>query len=208
MTEPRERIDEAIEAMREQPVAWSEVREQRVFKAVLAQRAESGRPSAPPSWGWRVALVSSLVCLVGLVAMYLDGLGTRALDDPHAELPSGEVEPRAEQEAEELAEVAKPPRPARQSALQMSDGSIARFGPEAQVQLVTQGREQVVIEQHAGRVEYEVEPRPERSFEVLAGDVRVRVIGTQFVVDVSAEQIRVAVERGEVEVERGSARAR
>ena len=57
--------------------------------------------------------------------------------------------------------------------------------------------------QSAGKVRYEVTPRPARSFQVDALGVTVTVIGTVFDVTVERGKVTVMVERGRVRVAHG-----
>jgi transmembrane sensor len=53
----------------------------------------------------------------------------------------------------------------------------------------------------SGRARFDVVPNHARTFEVNAGDVNVRVLGTAFVVERSGSGARVSVERGRVRVQ-------
>lgn len=76
------------------------------------------------------------------------------------------------------------------------DSAVVASGDDARGLLV-------VVEK--GSVDCEVAPRKNRPpFVVLAGDVRVRVVGTRFVVTRASEGVSVKVEHGTVEVTRGA----
>jgi transmembrane sensor len=83
------------------------------------------------------------------------------------------------------------------------DGSVARVsdGGELVVKLATAERIESVLT--AGAADFEVTKHPERDFVVVAGPVRVRVVGTHFRVERSGERTRVSVSEGKVEVEQG-----
>ena len=66
------------------------------------------------------------------------------------------------------------------------------------VQTVTDDLVSVRVEQ--GRCDFEVTPRPDRVFEVHAGDVTVTVLGTAFSVGRDGERVHVKVFRGRVRV--------
>ncbi|HEY1955081.1 MAG TPA: FecR domain-containing protein [Polyangiaceae bacterium] len=79
------------------------------------------------------------------------------------------------------------------------DQSVLDVGPSSAA-TVTHEPTGVVVKLDRGRVECEVAPRkPGESFIVLAGGVRVRVVGTHFVV-ARGEETSVDVQRGTVEV--------
>jgi transmembrane sensor len=87
-----------------------------------------------------------------------------------------------------------------------ADGSVARVsdGGELVVKLASPERIESVLT--AGAADFEVSKHPERDFVVLAGPVRVRVVGTHFRVERSGERTRVSVTEGKVEVQEGDAR--
>jgi transmembrane sensor len=57
-----------------------------------------------------------------------------------------------------------------------------------------------------GAADFEVSKHPERDFVVVAGPVRVRVVGTRFRVERLGERTRVSVTEGKVEVQEAGAR--
>jgi transmembrane sensor len=59
-----------------------------------------------------------------------------------------------------------------------------------------------------GRARFDVTPRTERSFEVRAGKVLVKVVGTVFDVEVVADRVGVSVEKGMVVVDWGRGQKR
>ncbi len=79
------------------------------------------------------------------------------------------------------------------------DQSVLDIGPSSAA-TVTHETSGVVVKLEHGRVECEVAPRKTgQSFVVLAGDVRVRVVGTHFAV-ARGDDTSVDVQRGAVEV--------
>ncbi len=82
-----------------------------------------------------------------------------------------------------------------------SDGSVAEASsPETNVQVVEDTTERAVI-RLTGGARFRVVPNHQRTFEVRAGDVRVRALGTIFSVEpLSSGRTQVLVERGRVEV--------
>jgi len=93
-------------------------------------------------------------------------------------------------------------RAALQSAatIRFADGSTAvPAGQGAQVQIDEQSATRVALRLN-GAARFDVVPDRARSFEVRAGQVLVRVLGTAFSVDGRGPRTRVAVERGRVEV--------
>jgi TolA-binding protein len=88
-----------------------------------------------------------------------------------------------------------------------ADGSVARVsdGGELVVKLASPERIESVLT--AGAADFEVSKHPERDFVVVAGPVRVRVVGTHFRVERNGERTRVSVTEGRVEVQEGEARS-
>lgn len=81
------------------------------------------------------------------------------------------------------------------------DGSTARIvGGEGRFLVQSAGSKMIQIALASGIAEFEVTPNPGRIFEVQAGTVVVRVLGTRFRVERIGPRARVAVERGHVEV--------
>jgi FecR protein len=87
-----------------------------------------------------------------------------------------------------------------------ADGSVARVsdGGELVVKVATPEHIESVLT--TGAADFEVSKHPERDFVVLAGPVRVRVVGTHFRVERSGERTRVSVTEGKVEVQEGESR--
>ncbi len=93
--------------------------------------------------------------------------------------------------------------PAVASIVGFSDGSRSMLYGEAEVQVLKDENATVRVRQHQGRVRYEIEPRPSRTFSVLVQGVKVTVLGTVFDVYVHDGRVEVKVTRGRVRVERG-----
>lgn len=93
--------------------------------------------------------------------------------------------------------------PAVASTVGFSDGSRSMLYGEAEVQVLQDETASVRVRQQQGRVRYEIEPRPARTFSVLVHGVKVTVLGTVFDVDVHDGRVEVSVTRGRVRVERG-----
>lgn len=84
----------------------------------------------------------------------------------------------------------------------LSDGSTVSVGPSAQLQLAENNPTRFRTELARGRVVFDVVPSEKQTREwlVVAGGVRVRVLGTRFSVHRAREELTVEVERGRVEV--------
>jgi len=85
---------------------------------------------------------------------------------------------------------------------QFADGSVAELvRTPGSLALVSATDRAVEMRLDAGEARFDVTPNPERRFVVHAGEITVRVLGTSFVVERDGARVRVAVERGRVEVE-------
>jgi transmembrane sensor len=87
------------------------------------------------------------------------------------------------------------------SAIHYADGSVAELGLAGGVVHLDQQRAELVSSTVvSGSARFDVVPNQARTFEVHAGDVTVRVLGTAFVVERSGAGAHVSVERGRVRV--------
>jgi TolA-binding protein len=91
-------------------------------------------------------------------------------------------------------------------SVQLRDGSTMELAAQSQLRVLRDQPSGVKVEIGSGRVNFDVKHVEKRSFEVSAGVVSVRVVGTQFHVLKAARregmEIEVAVKRGVVEVQR------
>lgn len=97
--------------------------------------------------------------------------------------------------------------------LVLPDGSSLTLAPATQARLCDAERSDVCVALDHGAVEFAVTRDPQRSFWVEAGEVRVRVIGTRFVVErepgsAAGGRVAVIVHEGIVEVDLGDAGTR
>ena len=166
------------------PVPWDELRERRVLGKVEAKLAS--RRAARRRRPWIIAAAAVLTAAVAVLAVLALPRTSTAPEDAIAIADAPPITPV----------VAIPD----ESALTLPDGSRAQMQTGARVDVDVQTDELVRLVQHAGVVRYEVTPNRERRFVVDADDVQVRVIGTVFTVALDEDVVRVAVERGKVEV--------
>ncbi len=87
------------------------------------------------------------------------------------------------------------------STLRYRDGSRSLMSAQAQVHVLSDTESHVAVQQQAGRVRYDIMPRPERDFVVTVGGVTITVLGTVFDVSIVGDQVEVVVLRGRVRVE-------
>jgi TolA-binding protein len=91
-------------------------------------------------------------------------------------------------------------------AVQLRDGSSLELAAQTRLRVLRDLPSAVAVEVGDGRASFDVKHVPGRSFDVRAGAVSVRVVGTQFhVVKASRREgteVEVAVKRGVVEVRR------
>lgn len=87
-----------------------------------------------------------------------------------------------------------------------ADGSVARVSSGGELVVKLAGAEHIESVLTRGAADFEVTKNPQRDFVVIAGAVRVRVVGTRFRVERVAERTRVSVAQGKVEVQDGDAK--
>jgi transmembrane sensor len=97
---------------------------------------------------------------------------------------------------------ASPPAPPLTVKLvTFKDGSRAELsGSVSQIKVERDAKRHVDLRLLAGHARFEVVPNRKRSFEVQAGGVRVRVVGTSFSMARVSERTRVSVDKGLVQV--------
>lgn len=88
-----------------------------------------------------------------------------------------------------------------------ADGSVARVSDDGELKVVVATPQHIEALLASGAADFEVTKHAERSFVVVAGPVRVRVVGTRFRVERAGERTLVSVSEGKVEVQEGEARS-
>lgn len=168
-----------LEAARQVEVGWSDQRLEQNLSRVRERRARRQR---------RIVVAAAVSAVVAAAALTL--LLTATLRKP-AQLalsaPSAVTAPQ-------------------QPTTTFADGSVARVADGAELVVRSTGAARVESVLLRGAADFEVTKRPEREFIVLAGPVSVRVVGTRFRVERSAERTRVSVSEGKVEVREGDAK--
>ncbi len=90
-------------------------------------------------------------------------------------------------------------------SVSLGDGSRIDLDPHSRIVVEAASERQVRLQVPHGTARFDVVHVPNRSFDVVAGGVRVRVVGTRFSVTEAkvdgGERVTVAVERGVVEAE-------
>lgn len=88
-----------------------------------------------------------------------------------------------------------------------ADGSIARVSDDGELKVVVATPQHIEALLASGAADFEVTKHAERNFVVVAGPVKVRVVGTRFRVERAGERTLVSVSEGKVEVQEGEARS-
>ncbi len=164
------RVDEARSSLR--PVEWSSARSEAVRQRIHRKRRRFTLSS--------VALGSSaLAVAVAIAIVWFAQGGILGL-------------------APELAEVERPSvRPTAQ--IELGDGTRAvQLGSASRVRLLKESPDLVSFSLESGKGWFEVTPSASRRVEVQIADVRVEVLGTEFVVELEGEIVHVWVHRGKV----------
>lgn len=171
----------AAEAARQVETPWSNDRLERNLARVHERR---GRARA----GLKLGLGAAVFAAAAAILLVLPW---------RSEAPLAQVAPAA---------VLLPVPSASDPKTTFADGSVARVSDGGE--LVVKSASPVHIEASlaAGAADFEVSKLPQREFVVVAGPVRVRVVGTRFRVERVGERTRVSVSEGKVEVQYGDAR--
>jgi transmembrane sensor len=202
--------DDPLAALRGRQPPWDDLLERRVLNEVHAEHGRRGE-RARRGRGWAsVATVAMVVVGVGVWGIgsfdraapasgQASGVADGSVVGPAAVGPSvdGGNEP-----VELGPTIAGPMAPAEDesSVMALADGSRAVLDDGARLDVLLQTPERIDLAHREGRVRYEIEPDPLRSFVVRAGAYEVRVLGTVFVIEATIERVRVEVERGKVAV--------
>jgi len=158
----------------------SEARIERVWQNV-AHRLEQ-RPSRTARWLALCTVVS------GLAAGGLFWLKSRPpmVPSEHALLAGAKLETKSDE-----------------LAVTLSDGSSVKLRAQSEVQVQNSHSSSISLQLARGELWCDVTHHEERKFKVVAGDVEVRVVGTQFSVKTTSgpsPRVEVSVTRGVVEV--------
>jgi transmembrane sensor len=99
------------------------------------------------------------------------------------------------------------PAPVDLQVLRLADGSSATaLDSSTEMHIVEDGTQYAALSLVRGRGRFNIVHRPNRPFEVRAGDVSVMVLGTTFSVERVADRVGVSVDKGTVRVQwRGGA---
>jgi TolA-binding protein len=90
--------------------------------------------------------------------------------------------------------------------IELADGSRVAHAAQDRIEIAAVTPERVELRMTRGRAQFRVARNPKRAFLTRAGGHTIRVIGTEYAIDLDASSVRVEVSRGEVEVRRdGSA---
>ena len=92
-----------------------------------------------------------------------------------------------------------PPTP---QVLELADGSRVVYASEDRLEVAEVTAERVELRLLQGSAHFRVTPNRNRAFVTRAAGYTVRVVGTEYTVELGASGVRVAVARGEVEVRR------
>jgi FecR protein/Tetratricopeptide repeat len=97
-------------------------------------------------------------------------------------------------------------RRANPQLIELADGSRVEHSSEHTIEIAAVTPERVELRMARGRARFRVAKNPKRAFLTRAGGYTIRVVGTEYAVDVGTASVRVEVSHGEVEVRRdGSA---
>lgn len=161
---------------------WDDLREQRVLRGALARGAARV--------GRRRVVALGLMCSVAVLSAMV---GSALLGHWHSS---------------RNAEIASVPAAASSSSagsvLTLADGSNVWVGPSGRIRVDHQTQDFVHIVQEGGEARYHVARDPAREFVVSAALLKLRVLGTDFLVKMTSDAVFLHVDAGRVRVEDSS----
>ncbi len=183
-----------IKAYKAQQSSWNEVREQRIYRAVLNNKGQKQiLSSSVLRIGGSVAaalfLIVVLTTIVFSISQTHDKNSIAASKDLQHQplnlthIPNSLRSSQADSSTMILADVGK---------ITVNNGGEVHF--------LHQTEDIIVLEQTAGEAIYDIMHRENRSIMIIAAGVEITVIGTVFVVSVEESMVRVEVKRGVVKV--------
>jgi len=179
MTEALSDDGAAVAARRVAP-SWGSERLEHNLSRIHARRA---RQRTRAAWAGALVVASAAALLLAFV------LGRKPAALPQSSAPAA------------AASAAKSPKTT------FADGSVARVSDDGELRVVVATPEHIESVLTTGAADFEVTKHAGRDFVVLAGSVRVKVVGTRFRVERSGERTRVSVAEGKVEVQEGDVRS-
>jgi len=196
------------EIRRDLDPSWDELRERRVLGRVLTDVRIAKRAQPTTRARWMVAgagLVAAAAAALVFWSAEPNVEGTARQSRTRLSAAAANVVPAVSPPHEAPANVGllAPKAPVGTSTLRFADGSVAQLWADAQVVSSAQSAEEVVIEQQAGRVRYEVPSDEQRRFVVHAKNVSITVLATVFEVEMRMTEIEVRVLAGQVQVAQG-----
>lgn len=171
------------------PASWSADREERVLAAMQRRRRSNTLSN--------VALGSALAAVSLSLALMYVARATGPTPHHHAATHSAQSDdsssettpPDGKQVDQEIGEK---PRP----AIRLDDGSKVLALGSSQVSLVEQTESEARFRLDTGKAWFDVKPSTSRAIVVRIADVRVQVLGTEFVVEKVGGEVFVWVQRG------------
>ena len=164
-----------------------EVRETRVERLWqnVAQRLD-----ARPSRAWRWVVLSTTLSAAAAGGIFWFKMPSSLNPASGSSELAGLADAKLETKSDEL-------------SVTLGDGSSVKLGSQSEVQVQSGHSSSISLQLARGELWCDVTHREQRKFKVVAGDVEVRVVGTQFRVKTTpgpSPRVEVSVARGVVEV--------
>jgi hypothetical protein len=193
MTEPSKALERALELSRAIEPGLDDHDVERLQRQVR-DRSARAKPGSPGRAA--VAMVAAALLIAGSREAWLRRAHV-------AEVGSGAPSRVVGPVAASASSVAVPaPGPSLPSPLVLSDRSrVQPRDASTELSVVEDSPTNVRIKLSRGRGHFEITPRAERVFSVMAAGVDVTVLGTVFDVEVVADRVGVEVQRGSVRVD-------
>jgi len=182
-------IEEMLNKIHEDEVAWDEIRERRVFNRIRKELNEPKRASSNylPRIAYGSLAAALAILIVGFLVFRTSG---DSVDSGAASAPAVAAVEEAEGSESSIMEI-----PGVGHVTLRSGARVAVWKQTSSV---------VKLRQAQGSAVYDIEHRSGRQVFVYANGVEIRVVGTVFTVTVQDELVNVDVDRGVVRVNDGT----
>jgi transmembrane sensor len=184
-----------IKAYRAQKGSWDELREQRVFRAIVDQRAvQSGRRRRYGIIVRGAVAAAALTAVVMGIIYHFDKTRPEEKADPIGRIAEAENNATAPVPSD---------TPKNASILTLASAGQVTLFDGADVSVIEQQSDTVRLEQEEGKALYEINHRDGRLVQVHAAGITITVVGTAFLVAIDDPVVNIGVTRGVVRVDNG-----
>ncbi len=189
-------IDKYYAAAKDTPVAWNDVREQRVLNRIQIETKRRSSDSLGNGQSrWVIAAAAGIAIIISLTLLLMN----RTQDTGISTMP-GDALPSVEETMVKESETT-PSRPSDVlSVLGLQDAGRVVLFPDAEVSVAIRTDAEVRLDHTAGRARYEINKKRGRRVVIIVDSIQVEVVGTVFTIERTSASVRIDVERGTVRI--------